>query len=300
MAADGFTGFLEWLEAHLDNPTVPIGDVAADLLVSRAVLDRVVVAAAGEPPGGLRRRVLLERAAFQLRTTEHTILRVAIDAGYGSHEAFTRAFERAYGTAPAAWRAAAAPLHRGEDHLVHFYPPSGIRFPAKGAAVPVNLPAGYLDHHVGVLGDMVELAATLPDEVLDRPITVSVPTIDDDPTIRSLLSRLIGQLQMWGRAMAGEPYDFSLEAHEPVAAMRERLDREGPAFCAFVRDATERDGLSETFVDTTCEEPLSFTAAGMVAHVIAYGSYRRTLAACALESATGARLADDPMGAFGP
>jgi AraC-like DNA-binding protein len=297
---DGFLAFLGWLEAHLDAPTAAIGDAASDLLVSRAVLDRLVVAAAGEPPGGLRRRVLLERAAFQLRTTDRTILRVALDAGYGSHEAFTRAFERAYGRAPAAWRSVAAPLHRGDERLVHFYPPSGIRFPQRGATMPVNLPAGYFDHHVGVLSDMVGLAATLPDDVLDREIAISVPTIDDHPTIRSLLSRLIGQLQMWSRAMAGEPYDFGLEDHEPVAAMRERLDREGPAFCAFVREAGERDGLSETFVDTTCEEPFTFTAAGMVAHVLAYGSYRRTLAACALESATGERLGDDPMGAFGP
>ena len=68
--------------------------------LSRFHCDRLVSAAAGEPPAALRRRILLERAAYQLITTDHDILRVAVEAGYASNEAFTRAFRRAFGLAP--------------------------------------------------------------------------------------------------------------------------------------------------------------------------------------------------------
>ena len=53
-------------------------------------------------PGPFRRRILLERSAYRLLTTGRTILDIAVEAGYGSHEAFTRAFTRAYGVRTAA------------------------------------------------------------------------------------------------------------------------------------------------------------------------------------------------------
>jgi AraC-like DNA-binding protein len=59
-----------------------------------------VSAAAGDTQAAL----LLERAAYRLITTDDDVLRVAVDAGYSSHEAFTRAFSRAYGEAPSRWR----------------------------------------------------------------------------------------------------------------------------------------------------------------------------------------------------
>jgi AraC family transcriptional regulator len=36
------------------------------------------------------------------------------------------------------------------------------------------------------------------------------------------------------------------------------------------------------FIDATCDPPESFTFAGMIAHVLTFAAYRRTLAAGAL------------------
>ena len=47
---------------------------------------------------------------------------------------------------------------------------------------------------------MVTTAARLTDEQLDQPIALDVN--DDERTIRSLLSRLVGQMGMWNAAMA--------------------------------------------------------------------------------------------------
>ena len=56
---------------------------------------------AGEPPQAFRRRILLERAAYRMITTTAPLIDIAVEAGYGSHEAFTRAFTKAYGVAAA-------------------------------------------------------------------------------------------------------------------------------------------------------------------------------------------------------
>jgi hypothetical protein len=39
-----------------------------------------------------------------------------------------------------------------------------------------------LDHHLQLLGEIIDRAATVDDEVLDRPVELSVEGIDSDPT----------------------------------------------------------------------------------------------------------------------
>jgi AraC family transcriptional regulator len=55
------------------------------------------------------RRLRLHRAAVELITGELPVPRVARRAGYGSQEAFTRAFKAAYGVPPARYRASFVP-----------------------------------------------------------------------------------------------------------------------------------------------------------------------------------------------
>jgi AraC-like DNA-binding protein len=43
-------------------------------------------------------------ASVRLKTTSDSITRVAIESNYGSEAAFNRAFTRAYGVSPGAWR----------------------------------------------------------------------------------------------------------------------------------------------------------------------------------------------------
>ncbi|MGZ8515551.1 MAG: hypothetical protein ACXW4H_07625 [Candidatus Limnocylindrales bacterium] len=135
---------------------------------------------------------------------------------------------------------------------------------------------------VWLTGEMVARAGRLGDEVLDEPIVVSVEGVDDHPTLRSLLSRLIGQMAMWNAAMAGQAYDWSVEKGETAASMRRRLAAKGPAYLAQVREVTEQGRLDDTFVDALCEPPEVFTYGGMIAHVLTFAAHRRTLVAGAL------------------
>jgi AraC family transcriptional regulator len=297
--ADTFAQFLEWLARHMDDHDTRGSELAAELYVSRSVLDRIVAAAAGETTARFRRRLLLERAAYRLRSTDTGVLEAAVEAGYSSSEAFSRAFSRAYGLSPTAWRCSGTGLRIASRSGVHFYPPGGLRLPARKEAT-VNFTANLFDHHVATLGELLDRAGTLTDRQLDAPIELSVPGIDDHPSIRSLLSRLVGQLDMWQAAMASQPYDFGIERAETIEAMRARLDRVGPLFATYVRDVTCTGRLDETFVDATGDQPYVFTAAGMIAHVITYAAYRRTLAASAIESASGSALSDDPLAWFRP
>jgi AraC family transcriptional regulator len=64
---------------------------------------RIFRAITGETTGGLVRRLRLERAGKALRGGA-PLIEVALDAGYGSPEAFGRAFREAFGVTPSAYR----------------------------------------------------------------------------------------------------------------------------------------------------------------------------------------------------
>jgi AraC-like DNA-binding protein len=295
-ATDTFTAFVDVLADALDEHDVSSEELAGRVHLSRFHLDRVIAATAGEPPGALRRRVLLERAAFRLVTTDRTVLDVAIEAGYGSHEAFTRAFGRAYGSSPAKWRRHPTRIQLAAPSDVHFHPPGGLRLPARTEVTSMDLVNKMFEHHVWLVGEMVTRAATLPDEVLDAPIDLSVEGVDDDPTLRSLLSRLIGQMGMWNAAIATRSYDWDVEQHESIDSMRSRLAEEGSTFIAQVQQVTEESRLDETFVDALCEPPEMFTYGGMIAHVLTFAAHRRTLVVGALSDAGVTDLGyGDPM-----
>jgi AraC family transcriptional regulator len=293
---DTFARFVNVLAVTLDNHDASGEALASRLHLSRFHFDRLVSAAAGEPPATLRRRILLERAAYRLITTDDDVLRIALDAGYSSHEAFTRAFARAYGQAPSRWRRQPTRFQIEAPSKVHFNPPGGLRVPADRKVTAMELLTRMVEHHVWLVGEMLTRAEGLSDDVLDEPVEISVEGVDCDPTLRSLLSRLVGQLAMWDAATHDRPYDFEVERNESVSDMRGRLAQSGPAFLAQVHTIVDEGRLDETFVDAICDPPEVFTYAGMIAHVLTFAAHRRTLVCGALIDAGVTDLgAGDPM-----
>jgi AraC-like DNA-binding protein len=282
---DTFETFVSVLTEALDDHTLSGDDLAARVHLSRFHLDRVVAAIAGEPPATLRRRVLLERAAYRLDTTDRSVLDVAVEAGYASHEAFTRAFARAYGVAPKEWRRHPTSVRLPAPNDVHFHPPGWLQLPARSKEGDMELVMTMFDHHVWAVGKMIDLAGDLNDEQLDAPIVLSVEGVDDDPTIRSLLSRLVGQMAMWNASMESRPYDWDIERNEQLTSMRERLDSEGGRFKQRAAELVEDGRLDETFVNATCDPPETFSFGGVLAHVLTFAAHRRTLVTGALISA---------------
>lgn len=288
-ATDTFARFVDALAESLEDPA----SVALERLhLSRFHAGRIVSAAAGEAPEALRRRILLERAAHRLRTSDDDVLRVALDAGYASHEAFTRAFQRAFGRPPSVWRRERGSYRLPAPNGVHFHPPGGLRLPPKRKVSPMELLTRMVEHHVWLLGEIVTRVGSLRDETLDKPIELSVDSIDENPTLRSLVSRLVGQLDMWVSAVEGRDYDFSIERNEPARSQTSRLGEAGPRFLEIVRTAD----LDASFVDATCDPPETFTYGGMIAHVLTFAAHRRTLVLGAFADAGITELGSgDPM-----
>jgi AraC family transcriptional regulator len=97
-----------WLADHLDDSLdlARLADVAA---MSPFHFHRIYHAMQGETAAETVRRLRLHRAAVELITGELPVTRIAQRAGYGSQEAFTRAFKAAYGVPPARYRASFVP-----------------------------------------------------------------------------------------------------------------------------------------------------------------------------------------------
>ncbi len=122
---------IEHIHQHLDEP-LSLSTLAGIAHLSPFHFHRVFTGMLGETVQGLVRRLRLERAAWQLR--EHRargILDVALDAGYDSHEAFTRAFGRAFALSPSRFQRDRGQSPRLRAHSgVHFDPhgvPAGFR-----------------------------------------------------------------------------------------------------------------------------------------------------------------------------
>jgi AraC family transcriptional regulator len=261
-------------------------DLAARAHLSRFYFDRLVVAATGEPPGALRRRLLLERSAHRLTSTRWTVLDVAVEAGYGSHEAYSRAFAREYGRAPTAVRREPPRTFRQLELTcpsgVHFLPPGGLRLPATRKETSMDVLEHLTEHHVDSLTAILERAGRLPDDVLDRPIVVSVETSDGEQTLRSLLNAMVTQEEHWLCALRGGSWPDESDASVPGLAARHAVA--GGDYLTVVREALADGQLADTFVDTTCEPPTTHTLGGTIGHVITFAAVRRTLAAGALET----------------
>jgi AraC-like DNA-binding protein len=300
-STDRLRKILEVVEDSLGQPGLTGEDLAALAYLSRFHFDRLAAAALGEPPGAFRRRLLLERAAHRLAATPDPVIEVALDAGYGSPEAFTRAFGRAYGTAPSAYRRGGGAVSRRAGHDlpaasgVHFQPPGSLRLPGTERSTAMDVLDRMLDHHLWLVGEIVERSAQVGDEVLDQPIELSVEGIDRDPTLRSVTDRLVGQLEMWVSTLQGGT-SMPPAGDTTPAGLRGRLESAGPRFRELVMTPIRDGRAGDTFIDAICDPPQTFTYGGVLAHVLNFSAVRRTLAIGALDSAGITGLgAGDPM-----
>ena len=152
-----------------------------------------------------------------------------------------------------------------------------------------------LDHHLWLSGQILDRAGGLDDDVLDRPIGLSVEGIDREPTLRSLATRLVTQLEMWLAAFDGAS-ETPPDGDRTPAALSARLAEAGPRFWEVVVDALDGGRGDETFIDLTCRPAHVFTYSGVLVHVLTFSAVRRTMAIGALESAGVDDLgAGDPM-----
>jgi AraC family transcriptional regulator len=288
-----FVAFVDVLSSALADEREHTAGIAARVGLSRSHFSRLVTAASGEPPAALRRRILLERSAYLLITTDATILDVAVGSGYSSHEAFTRAFAAAYGLTPRRWRLSPTRFQIDAPNRVHFHPPDSLLLPARRKVSGMDLVVQMLEHNVWLTDEMLQRCHGLSDQVLDRPIELSVVGVDADPTLRSLLARLVGQLEMWNAAFAGQPHTRPDDT-PAILELRRRLSVVAPEFITRVRAITEEGRLDEAVV-CPGDQVEVYTYGAVIAHILTYAAHRRILAASALNDAGHTDLDEDPV-----
>ena len=89
---------------EVDGEIKTLADLAAVDGRSLFHLQRIFSAEVGESPLQYSRRVRLQRAAASLLVTSKTVLEVALDAGFESHEGFSRAFRAMFSQSPKQFR----------------------------------------------------------------------------------------------------------------------------------------------------------------------------------------------------
>ena len=104
---------LTYLSDHLDEP-FDLYRLADEAHLSPYHFHRVYVAMLGETVADTVKRLRLHRAAVKLIASGTPVARVATEAGYGSVQAFSRAFRAAHGIPPVAYRQRGASLYLKE------------------------------------------------------------------------------------------------------------------------------------------------------------------------------------------
>jgi AraC family transcriptional regulator len=292
--ADRLRDLIDLVLDSLDEPGADGRALARRAHFSRDHLDRLLAAATGESPVSLRRRLLLERAAWQLRTGAVSASEAATAAGYGSLAAFSRAFARAHGVPPASFAGADRPVELQAPNGIHFHPPAGLLIPgAPGSVARGDLTDRMISHHLARVRELLKAAATLAPAELERPVRpgfVAVWFEGEEASAALMAERLVYTLEVWVAAISGEP------APAGGGELLLRFERAARDFARVARRIRDRGAWDDAFVDALCEPPQSFTYGGVVSHVLCYGAVRREALAGVLAE-LGARVpsSGDPI-----
>jgi AraC-like DNA-binding protein/uncharacterized damage-inducible protein DinB len=259
-------------------------ELARQAYQSRTQFHRLFRTVVEETPAGMRRRLLLERAAYQLAHTGMPVTDVALNANYGSLEAFTRAFRKAFRTSPSLYR-------RIRDPHFHLPASNNIHFLAPGSPIKGERDMDLFDRFAGNdswhTRRLLEYASALTEEQLDQllPAVVELlPWRESNKTLRQLLENIIFTKEVWTAALSGAEMDMNgpPKSQRSPQAMLQRLAKTDAELHRILSDVRNRSAWDDTFVDALCEPAETFTFGGVFAHIMTFNAHRRLMALDAL------------------
>jgi AraC-like DNA-binding protein len=268
---------IEALDEGLDGRAL-----AARAMLSPFHFNRLVRAGIGEPPAAFRRRLLLERAAWQLGRGL-SVTDAGLEAGYDAIEAFSRAFTRAHGVPPSRFADEPRDFRIAAPNDIHFHPPGGLLLPGHSRTTTMDLSDRFVEYDHWHTARLLEQAATLPDAALDRHVRPGLIVHDfegPEPDVRSMLERIVFTKEVWTAAIGGR--DIPPRDDRSIPALQARLSAVQPQFAALVRRIRDRNEWDDAFVDALCTPPVSFTFGSVIAHIVTGSTVRRHMVAGAL------------------
>ncbi|MFD6859035.1 helix-turn-helix domain-containing protein [Rhodococcus sp. NPDC060090] len=305
MTGSGRDRLRELLDAVLDEDHANLDDMARGAFSSPWHFSRQFSLGTGESPVALRRRVMLERAAWQLRDGR-AVTETAFAAGYSSVEGFSRAFSRAYGYPPSTTGSRAlAPS--GCSHWlpapngVHFHPPVHLWVEGdtggygRGAGAG-QVTAQMVHHDLDDTRVLMDVASDLDIGDYERvrfPGLVVLEWDGPEGSIAQVLGNLVWSKQIWLASMVGA--DEPVRAGSDVASLCKQFDVIAPQWAEAVRDIDRRNAWGDRLIDALCDPPESFVLGGVVSHVLTFAAHRRQLVRHMLRSAGRSVDNGDPL-----
>lgn len=267
----------ELLDAVVDAGNADVADMARSSFASEFHFSRQVSRLTGEPPAALRRRVMLERAAWRLQRGEG-VATVAADEGWSSPEVFSRAFRRSYGVPPS--QAADVDFWLVAPNGLHFHPPESLWLQNTGGGTPPDVSQLMVAHDVADTDYLIGRAAELTEEQWAErlsPGQVVLGWDGEEPSIAAVLGAIVRTKRVWLASITGADQP----ERTPVSSATELAEEHGAVsarWTSMIADCAAQGRLGDTVIDALCDPPESFQLYGIIAHVLTYSAHRRGLA----------------------
>ncbi len=274
MSESGRDRLRELLDAVLDEDHATLADMAGGAHSSAYHFNRRLRRDAGEPPVAMRRRVMLERAAWRIAGGT-SVTDAAFEAGYESVEGFARAYGRAFGHPPSTpatghW----LPAPNG----IHFHPPMSLWVQSTEQAMnPIT--EHLVRHDLDDTRHLLDLAKGVPDEAYGSVLVPGLQVLHfdgPDESLAQVLEHLVAAKEVWLAAIEGT--DFPAAGAGDPADLLARHDAVAPRWLATVRALDARGAWQDRLVDALCDPPESFVMGSVFAHVVTYSAARRQVA----------------------
>ncbi|KKE99294.1 helix-turn-helix domain-containing protein [Mycolicibacterium obuense] len=270
----------ELLDAVTDAGNGDVGSMARSSHASEFHFSREVRRLTGESPAALRRRVMLERAAWRLQRGE-PVSSVAAAEGWSSAEVFSRAFRRTYGRPPS--QAADVHFRLPAPNGLHFHPPQALWIDSQPS--PVSQPdvtALMIEHDLGDTAGLLTCATRLSAQQWTAPIRPGQTVLAWDgpePSVGAVLGAIVWSKQVWLATIAGDDFPARAATRSVDATALASFHADiGKRWRTTLSDYSAAGRLGDTVIDALCEPPESFPLYGIVAHVLTYSAHRRELA----------------------
>jgi AraC-like DNA-binding protein len=274
----------ELLDAVVDADNSDVGDMARSSYASEFHFSREVRRLTGESPAALRRRIMLERAAWRLHRGE-SVSAVAADEGWSSAEVFSRAFSRTYGVPPSKAREADEKDFRlPAPNGLHFHPPQSLWLDGDVNHATPDILQLMVAHDVADTGYLLDTATTLSAQQWSDEIAPGQQVLEWDgpePSIGAVLGAIVWSKEVWLATIEGRdfPPRHSTQPDTTTPAQLAAHHRDvGTRWSAMVSEYTTAGRLGDTVIDALCDPPESFQLYGIIAHVLTYSAHRRELA----------------------
>jgi len=176
----------------------------------------------GESPAALRRRIMLERAAWRLHRGE-SVSAVAADEGWSSPEVFSRAFSRTFGVPPS--RAADIEFRVSAPNGLHFHPPQSLWLDSDGDTKEPEISQLMVAHDVADTAYLINQAMQLSKDQWTQDISPGQVILDWDgpePSVGAVLGAIVWTKEVWLATIEGRDFP-SRDATQPALTTPQQL-----------------------------------------------------------------------------